>query len=115
MAITLFIIAILLLIYLWRFWTTALFQLEIAKKIQDNIAYAIQPYCILGLVDELEEFQNKICNLIDNLLDVNKTVKVAVSFKKVNLQCFLTNQEIEFLKENFKYEKNCNSRTFLQK
>lgn len=101
MAIILFIIAILLLFYLWRFWITALFQLEIAKKIRDNIAYATQPYCILGLVDELEEFQNKICNLIDNLLDVNKTVKVAISFKKINLQCFLTNTEITFLEENF--------------
>lgn len=101
MVIILLSIAILLLIYLWRFWTTGLFQLEIAKKIQDNIAYAIQSYCILGLVDELEEFQNKICNLIDNLLDVNKTVKVALSFKKINLQCFLTDKEIEFLEEHF--------------
>jgi hypothetical protein len=101
MAITLFIIGILLLIFLLRFWTVVLFQLEIAKKIKDNIAYATQPYCILELVDELEEFQNKVCNLIDNLLDVNKTVKVAISFKKINLQCFLTNEEIEFLEENF--------------
>lgn len=101
MAITLFIIGILLLIFLLRFWKVVLFQLEIAKKIKDNIAYATQPYCILELVDELEEFQNKVCNLIDNLLDVNKTVKVAISFKKINLQCFLTNQEIEFLEENF--------------
>ena len=101
MAITLFIIGILLLIFLLRFWKSVLFQLDTAKKIQDNIAYAIQPYCILGLVDELEEFQNKICNLIDNLLDVNKTVKVALSFKKINLQCFLTDKEIEFLEEHF--------------
>lgn len=101
MAITLFIIAILLLIYLWKFWTTALFQLEVAKTIKDNIASVTQSYCILGLVEELEEFQNKICNLIDNLLDVNKTVKVALSFKKINLQCFLTDKEIEFLEEHF--------------
>lgn len=101
MAITLFIIAILLLIYLWRFWITGLFQLEIAKKIRDNVAYATQPYCILGLVEELEEFQDKLCKLIDNLLDVNKTVKVALSFKKINLQCFLTDEEIEFLEEHF--------------
>lgn len=82
MAITLFTIAILLLIYLWRFWKAALFQLEIAKKIRDNIAYATQSYCILGLMDELEEFQDKLCKLIDDLLDFNKSIKVAVSFKK---------------------------------
>jgi hypothetical protein len=104
MAITLFIIGILLLIFLWRFWKAALFQLEIAKIIKDNIASATQSYCILGLVDELEEFQDKLFELIDDLLNINKTVKVAVSFKKINLQCFLTNEEIEFLEENFKYE-----------
>lgn len=101
MAITLFIIAILLLIFLWRFWIVVLFQLEVAKTIKDNIANATQSYCILGLVDELEELQDKLCKLIDNLLNVNKTVKVAVSFKKINLQCFLTNEEIEFLEEHF--------------
>lgn len=111
MAITLFIIAILLLIFLWRFWTVVLFQLEIAKIIKNNIAYATQSYCILGLVNELEEFQNKLFKLLDNLLDVNKTIKVAINFKKVNLQCFLTDEEIEFLKENFKYEEDSNSRT----
>lgn len=101
MAITLFIIGILLLIFLWRFWIVALFQLKVAKTIKDNIANATQIYCILGLVDELEDFQNKLFSLIDNLLDVNKTVKIAVSFKKINLQCFLTDGEVEFLEEHF--------------
>ena len=101
MIITLLIISILLLIYLIRFWTAAIFQLKIAKDIQDNIAQAMLSYCILDLVSELKEFQDKVCNLIDNLLDINKTVKVAVSFKKINLQCFLTDEEIEFLEHNF--------------
>ena len=101
MAITLFIIGILLLIFLLRFCKAVLFQLEIAKTIKDNIASATQSYCTLGLVEELEEFQDMLCKLIDNLLDINKTVKVAISFKKINLQCFLTNEEIEFLEEHF--------------
>jgi hypothetical protein len=101
MAITLFIIGILLSISLCRFCKAVLFQLEVAKTIKDNIANATQSYCVLGLVEELEEFQDKLCKLIDNLLDMNKTVKVAISFKKINLQCFLTNEEIEFLEENF--------------
>ena len=101
MAITLFIIGILLLIYLWRFCKAVLFQLEVTKTIKDNITSVTQSYCILGLVEELEEFQDKLCKLIDNLLNINKTVKVAISFKKINLQCFLTNEEIEFLEEHF--------------
>lgn len=100
MVITLFIVAILLLIFLWRFWTVVFLQLKTAKTIQNNLAHAIQSYCILGLVDELEEFQDKLFELIDDLLDVNKTVKVAISFKKINLQCFLTDEEIEFLENN---------------
>ena len=36
MAITLFIIGNLLLIFLWRFWKAILFQLEIAKTIKNN-------------------------------------------------------------------------------
>ena len=101
MAITLFIIGILLLIFLLRFWAVLLLQLRTTKIIKNNLAHAIQSYCILGLVDELEEFQNKLFELIDDLLDINKTVKVAVSFKKINLQCFLTDEEIEFLENNF--------------
>ena len=101
MGITLFIIGILLLIFLLRFWTALLLQLRTAKTIKNNLAYVTQPYCILGLVDELEEFQDKLCKLIDDLLDINKTVKVTVSFKKINLQCFLNDEQIEFLKENF--------------
>jgi hypothetical protein len=101
MAITLFIIGILLSISLCRFCKAVLFQLEIAKIIKDNLASATQSYCILGLVEELEEFQNKVCNLIDNLLDFNKTVKVALSFKKINLQCFLTEKQIDFLENEF--------------
>ena len=101
MGITLFIIGLLLLIFLLRFWTALLLQLRTAKTIKDNLANATQSYCILGLVDELEEFSNKLCKLIDDLLDINKTIKVAISFKKINLQCFLTDEEIEFLEENF--------------
>lgn len=101
MAITLFIIGILLLIFLYRFWIALFLQLRTAKTIKNNLAHATQSYCILGLVDELEEFSNKLCNLIDNLLDITKTVKVAISFKKINLQYFLTNEEIKFLEENF--------------
>ena len=56
-------------------------------------------------MDELEEFQDKLCKLIDNLLDINKTVKVAVSLRKINIQCFLTDEEIEFLEKHFKYGK----------
>lgn len=100
MAITLFIIGILLLIFLWRFWTALLLQLRTAKTIKDNLAHATQSYCILGLVDELEEFQNKLFELIDDLLDFNKTVKVTLSLKKINLQCFLNDEEIEFLENN---------------
>mgnify|MGYP003298776847 CR=1 FL=1 len=48
-------------------------------------------------------FSIKLCKLVDNLLDINKTVKVAVSFKKINIQCFLTDEEIEFLEKHFKY------------
>lgn len=99
MGITLFIIGLLLLIFLLRFWTALLLQLRTAKTIKDNLANATQSYCILGLVDELEEFSNKLCKLIDDLLDINKTIKVAISFKKINLQCFLTDEEIEFLEE----------------
>ena len=101
MGITLFIIGILLLIFLWRFWTAVFLQLRTAKTIKNNLVHATQSYCILGLVDELEEFSDKLCKLIDDLLDINKTVKVAVSFKKINLQCFLSDEEIEFLEENF--------------
>lgn len=79
-------------------------QLKIADHIKNNIPQATSPFCILGLVEELEEFSDKVCKLVDNLLDTNKTVKIAVSFKKINIQYFLTNEEIEFLKENFKYE-----------
>lgn len=100
MGITLFIIGFLLLIFLCRFWTALLLQLRTAKTIKNNLAHATQSYCILGLVDELEEFQNKLFELIDDLLDINKTVKVAVSFKKINLQCFLTDEQIEFLKND---------------
>ena len=101
MSVTLFIIGILLLIFLLRFWTALLLQLRTAKTIKNNLAHATQSYCILGLVDELEDFQNRLFKLIDDLFDINKTVKVAVSFKKINLQCFLTNEEIEFLEHNF--------------
>ena len=101
MAITLFIIGNLLLIFLWRFWTALLLQLRTAKAIKNNLVRATQSYCILGLVDELEEFQDKLIELIDDLLNFNKTVKVVVSFKKINLQCFVTDEEIEFLEENF--------------
>lgn len=101
MGITLFIIGILLLIFLLRFWTAVFLQLRTAKTIKNNLAHATQSYCILGLVEELEDFQDKLFKLIDDLLDINKTVKVAVSFKKINLQCFLTEEQIEFLEENF--------------
>ena len=101
MGVTLFIIGILLLIFLWRFWTALLLQLRTAKTIKNNLAHATQSYCILGLADELEEFQDKLCKIIDDLLDINKTIKIAVSFKKINLQCFLTEEQIEFLEENF--------------
>ena len=105
MAITLFIIGILLLIFLWRFWKAVLFQLEITKNIKNNIPQATDTYCVLGLIDELEEFSIKLCKLVDNLLDINKTVKVVVSFKKINIQSFLTDEEIEFLEKYFKYGK----------
>ena len=105
MAITLFIIGILLLIFLWRFWKAVLFQLEIAKNIKNNIPQATDTYCVLGLIDELDDFSIKLCKLVDNLLDIDKTVKVAVSFKKINIQCFLTDEEIEFLEKHFKYGK----------
>lgn len=105
MAITLFIIGILLLIFLLRFWTAVLFQLETAKIIKDNIPQATDTYCVLGLIEELDDFSIKLCKLVDNLLDINKTVKVAVSFKKINIQCFLTDEEIEFLEKHFKYGK----------
>lgn len=101
MVVTLFIIGILLLIFLYRFSAVVIFQLKIANHIKNNIPQAIQSYCILELTSELKEFQDKVCDLIDNLLDINKTVKVAVNFKKINLQCFLTDKEIEFLEENF--------------
>jgi hypothetical protein len=100
MGITLFIAGILLLIFLWRFWTALLLQLRTAKTIKNNLAPATQSYCILGLTEELEEISNKLCKLIDNLLDISKTIKVVISFKKINLQCFLTNEEIEFLENN---------------
>lgn len=105
MGITLFIIGILLLIFLWRFWTAVFLQLRTAKTIKNNLVHATQSYCILGLVDELEEFSDKLCKLIDDLLDINKTVKVAIGFKKINIQCFLTDEEIEFLEKYFKYGK----------
>lgn len=101
MIIILSTISILLLISLIRFGKAAIFQLRIAEIIKNNISQAILPYCTLGLVSELKEFQDKVCNLIDDLLDINKTVKVAVSFKKINLQCFLTDEEVKFLEENF--------------
>ena len=105
MTIILFIIAILLLIFLYRVWTAVFLQLRTANTIKNNLAQVTQPYCVLGLMDELEEFSSKLCKLIDDLLDVNRTFKVAVSFKKINLQCFLTNEQIEFLEMNF-YEKD---------
>lgn len=101
MGMILFIIGFLLLIFLWRFWTALLLQLRTAKTIKNNLAHATQSYCILGLVDELEEFSDKLCKLIDDLLDINKTVKVAIGLKKINIQCFLTDEEIKFLEENF--------------
>ena len=104
MAITLFIIGILLLIFLCKFSAVVIFQLKVANYIKNNIPKAIQSYCILELTSELTEFQNKLFDLIDNLLDVSKTIKIAISFKKINLQCFLTDKEIEFLKEDFNYE-----------
>lgn len=104
MGITLFIIGILLLIFLWRFWSALFLQLRTAKTIKNNLGRATQAYCALGLVNELKEFRNKLFEIIDDLLDVNKAVKVALSFKKINIQCFLTDKQIEFLKENFKYE-----------
>jgi hypothetical protein len=100
MAIALFIIYILLLIFLCRVWTAVFLQLRTANAIKNNVARATQSYCILGLIDELKEFQDKLCKLIDNLLDISKTIKVVISFKKINLQCFLTNEEIEFLENN---------------
>lgn len=105
MAITLFIIGNLLLIFLCRFLKAVIFQLEIAKYIKNNIPQATDTYCVLGLIDELEEFSIKLCKLVDNLLDTDKTIKVAVSFKKINIQCFLTDEEIEFLEKYFKYGK----------
>jgi hypothetical protein len=101
MAITLIIIGILLFIFLWRFWTALLLQLRTAKTIKNNLAPATQSYCIVGLTEELEEISNKLCKLIDKLLDFDQTVKITFSFKKINLQFFLTNEEIEFLEENF--------------
>lgn len=101
MVITLFIIGILLLIFLWRLWIAVSLQLKTANDIKNNIAQATQFYCILGLTKELEEFSDKLCKLIDNLLNLNRTVKVAISFKKINLQCFLNDEEIEFLNEYF--------------
>lgn len=101
MVITLIIIAILLLIFLWRFWTAVFLQLRTLKTIRNGLGEVIQSYCILGLVDEIGELQDKLFNLYDNLLDVNKTVKAAVSFKKINLQCFLTEEQIKFLEEYF--------------
>lgn len=101
MGITLFIIGILLLIFLLRFWTALLLQLRTAKTIKNNLAHATQSYCILGLIEELDDFSIKLCKLVDKLLDFDKTVKIAISFKKISLQCFLTNEEIEFLEENF--------------
>jgi hypothetical protein len=88
-----------------RLWKAILFQLEIAKTIKNNIPQATDAYCILGLIEELEDFSIKLCKLVDNLLDIKKTVKVAVSFKKINIQCFLTDEEIEFLEKHFKYGK----------
>ena len=104
MAITLFIIGILLLIFLCRFLTAAFLQLKIAINIENNLPQAIPSYCILESIIGLEEFSIKLCKLVDNLLDINKTVKVAVSFKKINIQCFLTDEEIEFLNKYFNYE-----------
>jgi hypothetical protein len=101
MVITLIIISILLFIYLWRFWTALLLQLRTAKTIKNNLAHATQSYCILGLTEELEEISNKLCKLIDKLLDFDQTVKITFSFKKINLQCFLTDEEIEFLENYF--------------
>lgn len=105
MAIALFIIGILLLIFLYRAWTAVFLQLRTANTIKNNLAQATQPYCVLGLLEELDDFSIKLCKLVDDLLDVNKTFKVAISFKKINLQCFLTNEQIEFLEMNF-YEKD---------
>ena len=104
MAITLFIIGILLLIFLYRVWTAVFLQLKIANYIKNNIAQATYPYCILCLIEELDEFSIKVCQLIDHLFSINKTAKAAISFKKINIHCFLTNEEIEFLEKHFKYE-----------
>lgn len=106
MAIILFIIGILLLIFLYRFLTTLFLQLRTAKTIENNLAHTKQLYCTLGSVDKIKDFQDKLFELIDNLLDINKTIKVAVSFKKINIHCFLTDEEIEFLEKYFKYEKS---------
>lgn len=101
MVITLIIIAILLLIFLWRFWTAVFLQLRTIKTIKNGLGDAMQSYCILGLVNDIKELQDKLFKLYDNLLDVNKTVKAAVSFKKISLKCFLTDEEIKFLEEYF--------------
>lgn len=101
MVITLIIISILLFIYLWRFWTAVFLQLRTIKTIQNGLGDAVQSYCILGLVNDIKELQNKLFEIYDNLLDVNKTVKVALSFKKINLQCFLTEEQIKFLENYF--------------
>lgn len=106
MAITLFIIGILLLIFLYRVWTAVFLQLKIANHIKNNIAPAIYSYCILCAIEELEEFSMKVCQLIDHLFDINKTAKVAISFKKINIHCFLTDKEIEFLEKHFEYGKS---------
>lgn len=106
MAITLFIIGILLLIFLYRVWTVIFLQLKTAKHIKNNIASATYAYCILCATEELEEFSMKICQLVDHLFDIRKTAKIAISFKKININCFLTDEEIEFLKKHFDYEKS---------
>lgn len=106
MAITLFIIGILLLIFLYRVWVAIFLQLKIAEHIKNNIAPATYSYCILCATEELEEFSMKVCQLVDNLFNINKTAKVVISFKKININCFLTDEEIEFLEKHFEYEKS---------
>jgi ABC-type transport system involved in Fe-S cluster assembly fused permease/ATPase subunit len=81
MVITLFIIGILLSISLCRFCKAVLFQLKVAETIKDNIASTTQTYYILGLMEELEEFQDKLCKLIDNLLDINNTTKIMITHR----------------------------------
>ena len=89
---------------MWRFWTAIFLQLRTAKTIKNNLPQAIPSYCILESIIGLEEFSIKLCKLVDNLLDINKTIKVAISFEKINLQYLLTNEEIEFLNKHFNYE-----------